>query len=116
MKYMMLMWTAVDATGGSQADFDAWAVFETAAREAGIYVDSGAFQAPADAQLVETSLSGHTIDDAAKPGTYSDTDEQVAAYYLLECVDMAEAVSWAHRLPTYGCVEVRELVEYDQFA
>jgi hypothetical protein len=111
---MMLMWSAVDATGGSQSDFDEWAVFETAAREAGAYVDSGAFHPPRDARLVETALSGVALSDAVTPGTYSDTEEQPAAYYVLNCANLDEAVSWAHRLPTYGCVEVRELLVYDQ--
>jgi hypothetical protein len=30
----------------------------------------------------------------------------------MECDDMNAAVGWANRLPTYGYVEVRELLNY----
>ena len=30
----------------------------------------------------------------------------------MECADIDIATEWAHRLPTYGYVEVRELLQY----
>lgn len=108
----MLMWTEVDATGGDASDFQAWADFEQQARDAGVYLDGGAFQAPSDGRLVRTSLSGVELVDAVTPGTFSPSPDQLAAYYLVQCDDLEAATAWANRLPTYGTVEVRELVEY----
>ncbi len=34
------------------------------------------------------------------------------AFYIKECQDTDAALVWANRLPTYGYVEVRELIEY----
>ena len=115
MKYLMLMWTGTAATGGTQEDFDAWAEFEREAKDAGVYLDGGAFQAPGDGRLVSTQLSGVARAEASTPGTFATGDAQAAAYYLMRCDDMDAAVDWAHRLPTYGAVEIREVLEYDQF-
>jgi hypothetical protein len=30
----------------------------------------------------------------------------------MECDDMDTAIGWANQLPTYGLVEVRELIDY----
>jgi hypothetical protein len=30
----------------------------------------------------------------------------------MQCEDMDAALEWANRLPTYGYVEVRELIQY----
>ena len=113
MKYMMLMWSEVDATGGDEADFQAWTDFEKEARDSGVYLDGGAFQSPGDGRVVRTSLSGVDLGDAVTTGTFSPGSTQLAAYYLLQCDDLGAATVWANRLPTYGKVEVRELVEYE---
>lgn len=109
---MLLMWSATDATSGGQADMQAWADFQAAATEAGVYLDGGAFQAPADARTVRTSIAGYELPDAAFAGTFTKGPVQLAAYYLVECRDIDHAVEWANRLPTYGEVEVRELIAY----
>ncbi len=49
-------------------------------------------------------------------GPFAETKEQLAGYYLLECKDLDEALSWAAKIPTEcggasGCVEVRPLHE-----
>ena len=113
MKYMLWMWAEGDATGGTKDDFEAWDDFEQEARDAGVYLDGGAFQSPGDGRLVRTTLSGADLGDAVKTGTFSPGPVQLAAFYLLRCEDLGEATVWANRLPTYGSVEVRELVEYE---
>lgn len=47
-------------------------------------------------------------------GPFAETREQLAGYYILDCKDLDEAISYASRIPTccggsYGCVEVRTL-------
>jgi hypothetical protein len=109
------MWSHTEATGGTQADFDAWAEFEREAKDAGVYLDGGAFQGPADWRLMSTQLPGVARAEASTPGAFTLGDTQIAAYYLMKCDDMDAAVDWAKRLPTYGTVEVREVLEYDKF-
>lgn len=61
---------------------------------------------------MNTAIDGHELPDAARPGTYPEGDVQIAAFYLVECRDLDHAVEWANKLPTYGEVEVRELIAY----
>ena len=42
MKFLMLMWSEHDASGGEAGDIAAWAEFDQAAREAGDRVDGAA--------------------------------------------------------------------------
>ncbi len=49
-------------------------------------------------------------------GPFAETKEQLAGYYILDCKDLDEAISWAAKIPTgcfgtRGCVEVRPFRE-----
>ena len=110
----MLMWTATDASGGDEADIAAWADFEAQAREAGVLIEGarGALEPPAEGKLVTpeiaTGAASRIVD-----GTFAQIDEQIQAFYLLQVADLEAALMWAGKLPTYGRVEVRPLLEYD---
>lgn len=115
MKILMLMWAEFDAAGGDQGDIDAWVQFEAELREAGVpIVERGALQpARSEGKVVRTALSGHAREGAVTEGTHTEKGPQIEAFYLLDCADLDEGLEWAHRLPTYGEVEVRPLLEYD---
>ena len=111
----MLMWADRDAAGGDAGDLQAWVDFDAEVRAAGAFVLNGAL-APAatDAHLVRTAIDGHPL---AEDGTvarrpYADGERQVQAFYLMDVPDLEHALSWANRLPTYGSVEVRPLLEH----
>ncbi|MFY9927423.1 MAG: YciI family protein, partial [Streptosporangiaceae bacterium] len=113
MKYLMLMWGEVDATTGGEADFQAWADFDEQVKAAGAFVTNGALQpAASHAQVVLTQISGHALPDAAEHRPFIAGARQIQAFYLMECDSIEAAVKWASRLPTYGEVEVRELIEF----
>jgi hypothetical protein len=44
-------------------------------------------------------------------GPFTETKEQIGGYYLFECKDLDEAISWAARIPsaTNGSIEVRPI-------
>ena len=47
-------------------------------------------------------------------GPFAETREQLAGYYIVDCEDLDEAISWAERIPTgckgrNGCIEIRPL-------
>ena len=47
-------------------------------------------------------------------GRFAETKEQLAGYYIIDCMDLDEAIDWAARIPTecqgsQGCVEIRPL-------
>ena len=113
MQYLMLMWADADAASGDESDFQAWAAFDAEVRAAGAFVMNGALNpAASDARLVRTAIAGHRLPDAVERKPFANGERQIQAFYLMECADMDTALEWANRLPTYGYVEVRELIQY----
>ncbi len=113
MRYLMLMWADADAAGGDESDLQAWVDFDEKVRAAGAFVLNGAL-APAatDARLVRTAIAGHALDGAVESRPFAEGDRQIQAFYLMELPSMDDALEWANKLPTYGYVEVRELLQY----
>jgi hypothetical protein len=113
MRYLMLMWADADATGGDESDLQAWAEFDEQVKSAGAFVLNGAL-APAatDARLVQTAIAGHQLDEAVERRPFAGGARQIQAFYVMELPDIDAAVEWANKLPTYGSVEVRELLQY----
>ena len=113
MRYLMLMWADADATSGDESDFRVWAEFDGQVKAAGAFVLNGAL-APAStgARLVETAIAGHAIGAAVERRPFAEGTRQIQAFYIMELPGMDAALEWANRLPTYGCVEVRELLEF----
>ena len=113
MRYLMLMWADADATSGDESDFAAWAEFDAQAKAAGAFVLNGAL-APAatGARLVQTAIAGHAISQAVERRPFAAGKRQIQAFYIMDLPSMDAALTWANKLPTYGCVEVRELLEF----
>jgi len=49
-------------------------------------------------------------------GPFTETKEQLAGYYILDCQTLDEAIEWARRIPTSchgdeGCIEIRSIRE-----
>jgi hypothetical protein len=113
MRYLMLMWADADATGGDESDFQAWAEFDAQVKAAGAFVLNGAL-APAstEARLVQTAIAGHAMDVAVECRPFAAGKRQSQAFYIMDLPSKDAALEWANRLPTYGCVEVRELLQF----
>lgn len=113
MRYLMLMWADTDAAGGDESDLQAWVDFDAQVKAAGAFVLNGALvPAASEARLVQTAIAGHALDEAVQRRPFADGERQIQAFYIMECDTMDAAVEWAHKLPTYGYVEVRELLQY----
>ena len=113
MRYLMLMWADADAASGGEADFQAWADFDEQVKASGAFVLNGAL-APAatGARLVQTAIAGHALDAAVKRRPFAEGERQIQAFYIMDLPTMEAALKWANRLPTYGYVEVRELLQF----
>ncbi len=47
-------------------------------------------------------------------GPFAETKEQLGGYYLIDCADLDEALSWARKVPwPGGNVEVRPVMDYE---
>jgi hypothetical protein len=89
----------------------AWDAYTTAAREAGAYLGAEGLQPSATATTVRIREGGdHLVSD----GPFAEAREQLGGYYLLDCVDLDEALAWAKRIPMPGgAVEVRPVMDYE---
>jgi hypothetical protein len=113
MRYLMLMWAEADAASGDELDVQAWIDFDESAKQAGVFVDNGALApAASEARLVKTSIAGVALAEAVERHPFTAGKRQIEAFYLMECPSLDVALDWANRLPTYGFVEVRELLSY----
>jgi hypothetical protein len=113
MRYLMLMWADADATSGDASDFQAWVDFDEQVKAAGAFVLNGALTpASTDARLVQTAIAGHALGEAVQRRPFAEGERQIQAFYLMDLPNMDAAVEWANRLPTYGYVEVRELLQF----
>ncbi len=113
MRYLMLMWADADASSGDETDYQAWADFDEQVKAACAFVLNGAL-APASphARLVQTAIAGHALGGAVQRRPFAAGDRQIQAFYIMELPDIDAAVEWANKLPTYGYVEVRELLQF----
>lgn len=113
MRHLMLMWAEADAASGDESDLQAWVDFDEQVKSEGAFVLNGALApAASDARLVQTAIAGHTLDDAVQQRPFAEGQRQVQAFYIMDLPGMNAALEWANRLPTYGYVEVRELMQF----
>jgi hypothetical protein len=117
MKYMLLMYanesTKTDSSPEEfQAAAQAWQSFGKEAEAAGVLLSNNGLSSSADATTVRVR-DGKTL---TTDGPFAETHEQLAGYYLLECKDLDNAISWAAKVPLakYGTIEVRPLNKYSQ--
>ena len=50
-------------------------------------------------------------------GPFAETKEQLGGFYVLDCKDLDEAISWAAKIPDArtGSIEVRPLMEFPEY-
>jgi len=76
----------------------------------GIYCGAEPLKPTATATTVRVQGGKPLITD----GPFAETKEQLAGYYILDCKDLDEAISWAAKIPTacqggQGCIEIRPI-------
>ena len=116
MKYMLLLYanpaqapryTPEEAKVARQSWYDLLAEMKTA----GVFLANDGLAPVADAKTVRVR-NGKTM---TTDGPFAKTDDQLGAYFMLDCKDVDEAISWAAKLPYAkggGSVEVRPVVNY----
>jgi hypothetical protein len=85
------------------------AVMEETAKR-GIFRGAEPLKSTATATTVRIQGGKPLITD----GPFAETKEQLAGYYILDCKDLDEAISWAAKIPTAckggeGCIEIRPI-------
>jgi hypothetical protein len=87
--------------------------FQEAAGAAGVIVGGNALH-PTDTATTVSVLGGKGGEVVTTDGPFAETKEVLGGYYLLNCKDLDEAITWAARIPGawMGKVEVRPVVEF----
>jgi hypothetical protein len=69
-------------------------------------------------QPVSTSTSVRVRDGKTQiiDGPFAETKEQLGGFYLIDCKNLDEAITWAAKIPTarYGTIEVRPVMVFEQ--
>jgi hypothetical protein len=96
---------------GPQGEMDEWYAYDQAIKAAGIVEAGEALQPTSTATTVRVRSGERLLTD----GPFAETKEQLGGFYVVNCKDLDEAISWAERMPStpFGSVEVRPVVEFD---
>ncbi len=119
MRYMMLIYTKEGDLSQmtpevAQRIRDGHAAVMRETRERGMLVAVNGLSRTNTATTVRLE-AGKVL---ATDGPFAETKEQLAGYYVLDCVDLNEAIYWAGRIPSscggaQGSIEIRQLVEFE---
>ncbi len=119
MRYMMLIYTREGDLSRMSAEEaqkirEAHAAVMRETRERGMLVAVNGLGRTNTATTVRVEGGSVLTTD----GPFAETKEQLAGYYVLDCVDLQEAIYWAGRIPSScggaeGSIEIRQLVEFE---
>ena len=116
MRYMCLIYSNEAIEAGQSAEeqeavMSKYMAFTTRVRETGV-MDAGDPLLPTNTATTVRVRGGKTSNT---DGPFAETKEQLGGYYILNCKDLDEALSYAAEIPgaEAGCVEVRPIQEFD---
>lgn len=116
MQYMLLIYSAESAsprpgTPEFETYIKRYQDFTTLVKDQGVMVHADALQPTGTATTVTMENGKMETTD----GPFAETKEQLGGYYLLDCKDLDEALSYAAKIPTseHGRIEVRPVMIWD---
>lgn len=116
MQYMLLIYAAENAgpeygTPEFEAFMNAYFAFTEETKANGVFVAGDALQA------IDTATTLTVRDNKASTtdGPFAETREVLGGYYILDCKDLDEALSYAAKIPTaaHGSIEVRPVMVFN---
>ena len=115
MRYMLLIYSREEENTSPEEHAQVAAAHHTVMEETarrGIFRAADPLQPSSTATTVRIQDGGVLLTD----GPFAESKEQLAGYYILDCVDLDEAIEWAARIPTAcqgapGWVEIRPIRE-----
>jgi hypothetical protein len=109
MEYLILIYSDESTFGAIDwatvtADYD---TYSKALADAGVMRGGQKLAASTSATTI-TARGGKTL---TTDGPFAETREQLGGFYVIECADLDEALTWTARCPgaTYGSVELRPI-------
>jgi len=117
VRYVLLIYGDETAGTGAtdeeqRAELTAWFAYDDAVRDAGKLLGGEALHPTATATTVRVQVGSTLTSD----GPFAETKEQLGGFYVIEAVDLDEAIAWAARMPDLhgGAVEVRPVMEFER--
>jgi hypothetical protein len=114
VKYLLTLWGVESAwsdlaPAAAKADLARWDAFGREASDAGVLASGEGLQPTQTATTLRVRDGEHLVTD----GPFAETTEQLGGYYLLDCRDLDEAISWAKKIPSQnGSIEIRPVLDY----
>jgi hypothetical protein len=121
-RYAALIYGA-EPTSESENDSEKWGQimaeymhFGEAGGAAGVIAGGEALQPTNTATTIQVSGGAKGGDVIATDGPFAETKEALGGFYLLDCKDLDEALSWAAQIPGawLGRVEVRPVIDFGE--
>lgn len=119
-KYAALIYSAEPTSEPSAEEYGpvmaAYMHFGETAGAAGVIAGGEALQPTTMATTVHVKGGAKGGDIVTTDGPFAETKEVLGGFYLLDCVDLDEAISWAAQIPGawLGRVEVRPVIDFSQ--
>ena len=120
-RYAALIYEPAATAGqGSEEDWAKTMIeyteFGETAGAAGVIGGGEALQPPATATTIHVKGGAKGGDVVTADGPFAETKEVLGGFYLLDCKDLDEALSWAAQIPGawHGRVEVRPCIDFTQ--
>jgi hypothetical protein len=115
MQYMLLIYAPAEGGPAPEqlaAEHGAWMQYTQDLQEAGILRAGDGLQGVETASTVRVRDGETLITD----GPFAETKELLGGYYVVDVPDLDAALAWAAKIPnvTYGSVEVRPVMVFDQ--
>ena len=118
MRYLMIVKaTELSERGEFPPDaekmFAEMAAFNNEMIEAGVMLDAAGLKPSSAGKRVIFNCRGKTV---VMDGPFAETKELIGGFWIIQCKDMDEALSWAKRVPFEdGAVELRPFHEPEDF-
>ena len=120
-RYAALIYSVESAEGQESPEdwaqiMQAYNEFGANAGAAGVLGGGEALQPVATATTVHVTGGAKGGDVLTTDGPFAETKEALGGFYLLDCKDLDEALSWAAQIPGawHGRVEVRPVIDFSQ--
>jgi hypothetical protein len=110
MQYLLSIYSSEAAAAQASPDdmkamMQAYGAFTAEIKAANVYLGGNALKSTATATTVRVR-NGETL---TTDGPFAETKEQLGGYYLVNCENLDEAISWAAKIPGahHGSIEIR---------
>lgn len=118
-RYVALIYSTVESGWPSDpavgaAVMEDYFAFGDRAEASGVLAGGDALEPPAAARTVRV-VGGKGGEVLTTDGPFAETKEVLGGFYLLDCANLDEALTWASAIPGAwdGCVEVRPVIDFE---